>query len=150
MCLDMVYRKTMMLMCMRSQHRLTLLYLPIMTLGKFVTIIGYIWWILWQFFCLENLLHWIHIFPQPSQHLLEKLVGSVGCYYKLCVGLYLMIGRWCYETDLCDNNSLHHGHCIVSSFPPLLAWGSVNNLPWCARYYFREGASYCGRRDQPW
>ena len=45
---------------------------------------------------------------------------------------------------------LHHRYFIVYSFPKLLELGRMNHLPWCAHSYFWQGASYCGRRDQPW
>ena len=44
----MVFSKTMLLMCMRSQNRVTFLYLSRMLIGKLVTITGSIWWILCQ------------------------------------------------------------------------------------------------------
>ena len=48
MCQDTVFRKPMPVMCMRSQYRETLLYLSGMPLGKFDTMIGYTFWILWR------------------------------------------------------------------------------------------------------
>ena len=44
---DMVFRKPMALMCMRSHHRMNLLYLSMIPLGKFGTMIGSTCWILW-------------------------------------------------------------------------------------------------------
>ena len=48
MCQDMVFRKKIPLMCMRSQHRGIFLYLSRMPLGKFGIMIGSTCWILWR------------------------------------------------------------------------------------------------------
>ena len=149
MCQDMVFRNPMWLTWKRSQNRVKFLHWSIMTLGTLGTMIGSTFWIFSAIFCLINVAHWIHICPQPSQHLLTKLRSSAGFYYKLCVVFSLFVGWWCAVIALRNHTSLHHMQCIFSSFPPLLVWGSVNNLPCCTRYYFWEGASYCGRRDDP-
>ena len=47
-CQDMVYRNTMPLMCMRSQHRVTFLYLSMIPLDSFGTIMGSTWWTFWK------------------------------------------------------------------------------------------------------
>ena len=49
-CRDMVSRKPIPLMCIRSHHRVTLLYLSSIPLGEFGTIIGSKYWILWRKF----------------------------------------------------------------------------------------------------
>ena len=74
-CRDMLFRKPMPLICMRSHHRATLLYLSRITLGTFGTVIGSTFWILWRNSPPENVAHWVHICTQPYRHLFGKLRG---------------------------------------------------------------------------
>ena len=48
LCWDMVFRKPILLILMRSQHRDTFLYLSSMTFSTFSIIIGSTCWVLWQ------------------------------------------------------------------------------------------------------
>ena len=48
MCQDMVFMNPIPLMCMRSQHMVTFLYLSRMLLCKFGTMLGSTCWIFWQ------------------------------------------------------------------------------------------------------
>ena len=48
MCWDIMFRNTIPLMCMRSQHRENLFHLSWMTLGTFGTMIGSTCWNLWR------------------------------------------------------------------------------------------------------
>ena len=92
MCRDMVFRKPMPLICMGSHHRVKLLYLSRMTLGKFGTIIGSTCWILWWTILPWIVVHWVHKCPHPSRHILVKLGGSAGCYYQPRVGFASLVG----------------------------------------------------------
>ena len=47
LCWDIVFRKTMSFVCMRSQHRVNFFYLSSMSLCTLGTITGSICWILW-------------------------------------------------------------------------------------------------------
>ena len=80
-------------------------------------------------FCLVNVAHWVHRCPHPSRHLLPKLLVFAGFYYQLRVGFVLLFGWRGAEIFLRDHPYLHHRQCIVSSFNPLVVWGSVSHLP---------------------
>ena len=124
MCRDMVSRKPIPLMCMRSHHWVNLLYLLSIPLGAFGTIIGSTYWILWRNFCLSNVAHWVHICPRPSQHLLVELGDYERCCYQPYVVFNLLVVRWCAGIALRYQSSLHHRRCNVSYFPPPVVWGS--------------------------
>ena len=79
-----------------------------------------------DFFCPENVAHWVHRCPNPYRHLLAGLGDSVGCCYTQHVELF---GRCCAGIALRDQTSLHQGWCTVSYFPPFVGWGSMNHSP---------------------
>ena len=110
-----------------------------------------IWWILCLTVFLATMENWVHRCPQPSWHILKHLVNFIGYCYQLDVRFALLVGRKCDVISFRDQTSLHHGCCVVSSLPPFVVWGSLNHSPWYAHsFHFREDASCCGRRDQPW
>ena len=77
MCQDIVLRKPIPLMCIRSQHRVTSLYLSRIPLGKFGTMIVSTCWILW----------WT-VFPLKC--------GTLGQYMSSDIlTSYHIIGRLC-------------------------------------------------------
>ena len=121
---DVVFRKPTPLMCMRSHHRVKLLYLSRITLGKFGTMIGFTCWVLWQIFCLENVAHWVHRCPRPSRNIISELEYYSGCCYQPHVVFNLMVVCWCARIDLHNQPYLHHRRCTVSSFPPIVGWGA--------------------------
>ena len=151
MCQDMVFRNPILLMCMGSHHRVAFLYLSRIPLGTFCIMIGSTFLILRWTFCLENMAHWVHRFPQPSLCLLAKLGYFVGCCYQSHVGFDLPVGWWWTGIALSDHPYLYCSQCIVCSFTPLMVWGSRNHSPWCAHsYYFWEGESCSCRRYHTW
>ena len=77
MCQYMVSRKTMPLMCMGSHHRVNLLYLSNIPLGKFGTMIVSTCWILWR-------------------TILTCKYGTLGPYMSSAIPTYsYKIGRLC-------------------------------------------------------
>ena len=90
----MVTRNTMPLMCMRSQHGVTFLYLSRMPLGTFVTMIGSTFCTLWLTFFLTDVANWVHRCPHPYHHLLTQLGYSLGCCHQPHVGFTLLVCRW--------------------------------------------------------
>ena len=131
----MLFRNPIPLMCMRSQHRVTFLYLSVTPLGTFGTTIGSTCWTLWWTVWFVYVAHWVHIFPRPSRHLLAELGDSVGCCYQPHVGFALLFGRRCSGIAFRSQNYLHHGRCTVSSFPPPVGWRRVNHSPWCVHFF---------------
>ena len=64
-CRDMVLRKTIPLMCMRSQEIVTSSYLSRIVLGTLVILTGSTCWILKHTVCLLGVVCWAHRYNQP-------------------------------------------------------------------------------------
>ena len=125
----MMFRNPIPLTCIRSQHRVTLLYISSIPLGTFGIMIGSTCWILLgtDFPCKFGTL--VHRFPHPSRHLLFKI--GIFCGMLLSTACRICFIGWLEMCCNCLRNhpSLHHGWFIVSSFPTLVVWKSVNRSP---------------------
>ena len=108
-------RNPIPLMFMRSQHRVTLLYLSRIPLGYFGTMTGSTWWTFWWPFCLVNVANWVHKFLQPFWNILRRLGNSEGCCCQLHGECASLVGRLCAKTIFRSQLFLHHGPCTASS-----------------------------------
>ena len=125
MCQDMVFGKPMVLMCMRSQHSLSFLYLPRMPLGVLGNMTGSTCWILCQTFFPFKCGTLSRYMSSAILASSQKLGCSVGCYYQLRAGLALLVSQGCSAIDLCSQPSLHNASFIFFIFLHLwygLAW----------------------------
>ena len=137
-CQDMVLSNTMPLMCMRSQHRATFLYLSRTPLGKFGNMIVSTWCTCGGLFYLSKVTHWVNIYSQPFRNLLTGLVDYLVCCFQMHAIFALLFGRWCDGIVLRHQPYVHHGQCTVSSFIPLFKCYSVNCSKWCEHLFVVE------------
>ena len=143
MCQDMVFRNPIPLMCTKSQHRLNFLYLSNIPLGIFVTMIGSTCWNLWQ-----TLLPWKcgTMGPHMSSAILtsSRRIGRF-CRMLLSIACRLHFTGW--TVILC--NYLAWSSLLTSQVVYYFLFYSTCGMR--EHYFcFWKGASYCGRRYQPW
>ena len=135
LCQYMVFRNSMLSIWMRSQYMITFLYLSGTSFGTFGTMIGSTCWTLWRNVFPENVSHCIHRYPQTSQNILIGLGYSIWCCYQPHVIVTILVVHSCAGIFLYDHPYSYHEQGIVSSFPSLVGWNSVNFSLWCAHFF---------------
>ena len=115
---DMSLRKQILFIFMISQKMVNSFYLSRISLVILGILTGSTCWILsWTVFLLLSVVFWVHIYPQPFQHLIVGLEGYTGYYYQFHEGFYLLFDQWCAGISFRDRLFLCHGWCIISSCP---------------------------------